>query len=271
MNIILFYITAVLYTLSTAVYTVYLITHRRGTLKGGKYLLIAGFVFHIFTVIARFFEAGYTPLTNLYESLSFFALLLILLFLIFEERYRIEILGSFVAPLSLLLIITASLFPKEIAPIPPSLQGALLPIHVTFALLGNAFFALAACAGVMYLIQEHYIKRRKLGSLYFILPSLEVLDELNRRCLIYGFPLLTIGIITGSIWAESVWGTYWSWDPKQVGSLITWLLYAILLHGRLTVGWRGRRAALYAIGAFAILISSYLVINLLSLGAHVFY
>ena len=169
------------------------------------------------------------------------------------------------------MIITASFLPKEIAPIPPTLQGILLPIHVTFALLGNAFFALAACVSVMYLIQEHYIKRKRLGGLYFILPSLELLDELNRRCLIYGFPLLTIGIITGSIWAEAVWGSYWSWDPKQIGSLVTWLLYAILLHGRLTVGWRGRRAALYAIGAFAILISSYLMINLLSLGAHAFY
>ncbi len=271
MNITLFYITAFLYALSTFVYIVHLITHRRTALKWGKHLLTSGFVFHILTVIVRFFEAGYTPLTNLYESLSFFALLLVLLFLIFEERYKIEVLGSFVAPLSLLLITTASFLPKEIGPIPPALQGVLLPIHVAFALLGNAFFALAACVSLMYLIQEHYIKKRKLGSLYFILPSLEVLDELNRRCLIYGFPLLTIGIITGSIWAEAVWGAYWSWDPRQIGSLITWLLYAILLHGRLTVGWRGRKAALYAIGAFTILISSYLIVNLLSLGAHVFY
>lgn len=268
MNILFFHITALIYTISTLVYIIYLITHRRQALWTAKKILLTGLITHIITVTSRFFEAGYTPVTNLHESLSFFALLIVLIFLIFQRR--IEVLGSFVAPLSLILLITASFLPKEIVPLSPVLESMWLPIHVTFAFLGNAFFALATCVGVMYLIQEHYIKKKRVGGLYFILPSLEVLDELNYKCLTYGFPLLTMGIITGSVWAEYAWGSYWSWDPREIWSLITWFLYAALLHGRLTVGWRGRKAALYAIAGFTILFSSFLTINLFAWGVHSF-
>ena len=108
------------------------------------------------------------------------------------------------------------------------------------AFLGNAFFALAFFLGIMYVIQDKYLKSRKLKGLYFILPSLDTLDELNYKCLQYGFPLLTAAIITGAIWSEYATGNYWQWKHRQVWSLITWFLYAALLHGRLTAGWRGK-------------------------------
>jgi cytochrome c-type biogenesis protein CcsB len=115
----------------------------------------------------------------------------------------------------------------------------------------------------MYLIQERFLKKKRLGSLYQKLPSLDVLDEINYRCLSFGFPLLTVAIITGAIWAETAWGTYWSWDPKETWSLITWFIYAALLHGRLTTGWRGRRAAVLAIVGFFVLLFTFLGVNLL--------
>ena len=115
----------------------------------------------------------------------------------------------------------------------------------------------------MYLIQEHFLKRRRLGPLYQKLPSLDILDEINYRCLTFGFPLLTVAIITGAIWAETAWGTYWSWDPKETWSLITWFIYAALLHGRLTTGWRGRRAAVLSIIGFFVLLFTFLGVNLL--------
>ena len=183
-------------------------------------------------------------MTNLHEALSFFAWATIGVYFLLHLKYRLEVLGAFISPVAVVLMVLASLFPKEIVPVEPVLNSFWLPIHVTLAIVGNAMFALGFAAGVMYLIQERQIKSKKIGAFYRRLPALKVLDDLNYRCLTWGFPFLTLGIITGSIWAESAWGTYWSWDPKQTWSLITWFLYAALLHGRLTVGWRGRRAAI---------------------------
>jgi cytochrome c-type biogenesis protein CcsB len=117
---------------------------------------------------------------------------------------------------------------------------------------------------------ERELKRKKLGAIFKRLPSLDVLDDINYRCLTIGFPLLTLGIITGSIWASFAWGSYWSWDPKEVWSLITWLLYAALLHGRMTVGWRGRKAAILAIVGFCAILFTFLGVNLLLPGLHTY-
>jgi cytochrome c-type biogenesis protein CcsB len=122
----------------------------------------------------------------------------------------------------------------------------------------------------MYLLMEKELKHKKMGAIFKRLPSLNVLDDINYRCLTIGFPLLTLGIITGSIWAEYAWGSYWSWDPKEVWSLITWLLYAALLHGRMTVGWRGRKAAILAIVGFCAILFTFLGVNLLLPGLHTY-
>ena len=113
-------------------------------------------------------------------------------------------------------------------------------------------------AGIMYLLMERELKTKKMGAIFKRLPSLNVLDDINYRCLTIGFPLLTLGIITGSIWAQNAWGSYWSWDPKETWSLITWFLYAALFHERMTVGWRGRRAAVLAILGFAAVLFTFL-------------
>jgi len=208
-------------------------------------------------------EAGYTPITNLHESLSFFAWSIVGVYLLLYLKYRLDVLAAFVSPLAAVLIILASLFPKEIIPVTPVLDSFWLPIHVIFAFTGDAMFALCFAVSVMYLIQEGQIKSKRIGPFYYRLPALQVLDDLNYRCLTFGFPLLTLGIITGSIWAESAWGSYWSWDPKETWSLITWFLYAALLHGRLTVGWRGRKAAIFSVLGFAVLVFTFLGVNLL--------
>ena len=125
----------------------------------------------------------------------------------------------------------------------PALQSRWLYVHTTLAFLGDAFFVIAFAGGVLYLVQERQLKRRHPGAFYHRLPSLDLLDRVNYRSLTIGFPLLTLGIITGAIWAENAWGSYWQWDPKETWSLITWFIYAALVHARLTVGWRGRKAA----------------------------
>lgn len=268
MNITLFYITAALYLSATFITTAYLIAHNDKILGIANKTILAGFVFHTITMISRWVEAGRPPFADLHEALTLFSWMLVAIYLLIRFRYRLAVLGAFVAPFALLLLITASFLPKEIIPLAPSLASWWLPIHVGLAFLGNAFFAMTFIFGIMYLIQERYLKSKKVGGLYFLLPSLDILDELGYKCLTYGFPLLTLAMITGAIWAEYVWGSYWSWEPRQTWSLITWFLYAALLHGRLTVGWRGRKAAVYSIIAFLILIGSFAVIKIFSWGAH---
>ncbi|HSH69916.1 MAG TPA: c-type cytochrome biogenesis protein CcsB, partial [Deferrisomatales bacterium] len=192
---------------------------------------------------------------------SFLGWCVVGMYLVLQLRYQLPSLGAFASPLALVFVLAAISLPGHIEPLPAALQTYWLPVHVTLLFIGDGAFSLAAVAGVMYLLQERQLKRKKLGALFHRLPNIDVLDELNYRCLTIGFPLLTMGIISGAIWAQQAWGTYWSWDPKETWSLITWLLYAALLHGRLTVGWRGRRAAVWAILGFASLLFTFLGVN----------
>ncbi len=270
MNIIFFQGAQIIYLLGTAVSLAFLITLRRGLSRLGTFALAGGFIVHSLALLWRYIEAGHTPITNLHESLSFFAWSIVGVYLLLHLRFRVDVLAAFISPMASVLMILASLFPKEIIPLAPVLESFWLPIHVTLAFVGDAMFALAFAAGLMYLIQEKQIKSKRIGLFYHRLPALKVLDDLNYRCLTFGFPLLTLGIITGSVWAESAWGTYWRWDPKETWSLITWFLYAALLHGRLTVGWRGRKAAIFAVSGFVVLVFTFLGVNLLLSGFHSF-
>ncbi len=268
MNALLFNVTLGIYFLATVTYLAYLVKPRDSLGRTSHWLISIGFLVHCAFTVDRYVEAGHTPITNLHEALSFFGLALVGTFIAFERRYKVFIIGSFVTPLAFVLMVVSSLFPSAITPLNPTLMSKWLAVHTTLAFLGYASFALAFGAGIMYLIQEHFLKSRKLGAMYQKLPSLEMLDEINYRCLTFGFPLLTFAIISGAIWAETAWGTYWSWDPKETWSLITWFVYAALLHGRLTTGWRGKRAAILAIIGFCILLFTFLGVNLLMPGLH---
>ncbi len=263
MNAILYYGTLTLYAAATITYLVFLLKPRPILGRVAHWLIAGGFIIHLTFTVARYFEAGHTPITNLHESLSFFSLTVIGVFIIFERKYHVFILGSFITPLALLLMLASSRYSAAIPQLPPALKSKWLFVHTTLAFLSYATFAVAFGAAIMYLIQERFLKKKRLGPLYQKLPSLDILDEINYRCLTLGFPLLTVAIITGAIWAETAWGTYWSWDPKETWSLITWLIYAALLHGRLTTGWRGRRAAYLSIAGFFILLFTFLGVNLL--------
>ena len=263
MNALLFYSTLAIYFVATVMYMVFLVNPREILGRAAHWLIAGGFIIHCAFTIARYVEAGHTPITNLHESLSFFSLTVIGVFIAFERKYHVFILGSFVTPLALLLMLASSLYPAAIPELPPALKSNWLFVHSTLAFLSYATFAVAFGSAIMYLIQEHFLKRKRLGPLYQKLPSLDILDEINYRCLTFGFPLLTVAIITGAIWAETAWGTYWSWDPKETWSMITWFIYAALLHGRLTTGWRGRRAAILSIVGFFFLLFTFLGVNLL--------
>jgi cytochrome c-type biogenesis protein CcsB len=229
-----------------------------------------GFVLHTANIIQRYVVAGYIPITNFHESTSFFSWSIVLIFFILQFRYKVSILCSFVMPIVFVLMLSSSMLPQEIKPLSPVLQSYWLTIHTVVAFLGNAAFALAFGVGTMYLVQEHYVKSKHLGGIFGRLPSLQTIDALNYKLITLGFPLLTLAIITGSLWAESAWGSYWRWDPREVWSLTTWFIYAIIVHARLVAGWRGRRAAILSIAGFLIILLTFFGIKLLRKGLHVF-
>ena len=268
MNALLFNSTLVIYALVTAVYLLYLLKPKESLGKAGLWLTVAGFFVHCGFTVNRYLEAGHTPITNLHESLSFFSLAVVGIFILFERRYRISILGSFMMPLALLIMVVSASFSSVIPPLNPALKSKWLAVHTIMAFIGYAAFAISFGVSIMYLIQSHFLKTRRLGSMFQKLPALDLLDDISYRCLTFGFPLLTFAIISGAIWAETAWGTYWSWDPKETWSLITWFIYAALLHGRMTTGWRGRKAAMLSIFGFVIMLFTFLGVNLLLPGLH---
>jgi cytochrome c-type biogenesis protein CcsB len=270
MDIQFFKFASFFYLFGTLAYLGYIIFLREPLSKLALIIVSIGFASHTLALITRYAEAGHTPVTNLYESLSFFAWMIIGVLLIVNLKYKVKILGAFITPIALILMLFAFTLPREILPLAPVLRSFWHPLHVVFAFLGNAIFALAFCCGVMYLIQEKQLKSKKLGAITKRLPPLKVLDDLNYQSLKFGFPLLTLGIITGAVWANYAWGRYWDWDPKETWSLITWLLYAALLHQRLTVGWRGRKAAIMAIAGFLAVLFTFLGVNLLLSGLHTY-
>ncbi len=261
MNLIFLRIAIFLYVLATAGQIAHLVTLKDGVRKVANWLTAAAFAAHTVVLFVRFFEAGYTPVTSLHESLSFFGWCVVGLFLLFQLRYSLPSIGAFATPVALLMLIGAASTSGAINALPPALQSLWLPVHTIVLFVSYGAFALAAVVGVMYLLQERQLKRKRLGALFHRLPNLDVLDEISYRCLTIGFPTLTFGIITGAAWANSAWGTYWSWDVKETWSLITWFLYAGLLHGRFTIGWRGKRAAWWSIVGFGAVIFTFLGVN----------
>ena len=270
MHTALLKITALFYLAGSIAYVYFIFKLEERAAKVGRMLLMIGVILHGVGFVSRYFAAGYTPITSLFESLTFSAFAIVGVFLAFELRYNLRVLGAFVAPLAFAFSVFAAFLPGEVRTLAPALNSYWLPVHVIMLFFGNAVFAVAFGAAIMYLLMERELKRKKLGPIFKRLPSLDVLDDINYRCLTIGFPLLTLGIITGSIWAEYAWGSYWSWDPKEVWSLITWLLYAALLHGRMTVGWRGRKAAILAIVGFCAILFTFLGVNLLLPGLHTY-
>lgn len=270
MELILFELALTFYFAATIVSVLELFKGTKTTSGIMLSLSVIGFILHTANIIARYLISGHIPIANMHEASSFFSWCIVLLFFFFEYRYKLGLLGSFIMPMVFILMLSSSMLPRKIEPLSPVLQSYWMWIHTVFAFIGNAAFAMAFGIGIMYLLQEHYVKSKHLGGLFKRLPSLQILDEINYRLITLGFPLLTLAIITGALWAENAWGRYWRWDPKEVWSLITWFIYALVLHVRLTVGWRGKRAAILSIIGFCAVLFTFFGVNLLLKGLHSF-
>lgn len=220
--------------------------------------LLIGFVLHTGALTARFIDEGFAAVALMGEALLFKSWLMVGLYLLIQLKYRLTVLGGIIAPLAFLMCLAAFAFGRTEGEIPPGLESAWLPVHVTLAFLGNALFAIAFGVSLIYLLQERHLKHKKMSALMKRFPSLESLDRINYLLLVWGFPLMTLGILTGSIWAGIHWGNYWSWEPRQIASGIAWLFYGMILHGRITAGLRGKKAALLTMFGFCVVLGYFL-------------
>ena len=233
-------------------------------------LLGAAVLFHTLDLVIGALKAGNIPVTNFAQSLSFLAWLTAIVSFVVMLRMRMQVLGAFVAPGVLAAVGAAMLLTRRgRLVIPDNLRSAWLPVHVTLAFLGDALFVVAAGVSLAYLVHESRLKaKRPLSPAGQTMPSLEKLDRINYRLLEWGFVMLSLGIVSGALWAEASWGHFWSWEPQELWSLITWLLYAGLLESRVAAGWRGRRAAALTLAVFTVLLGSFLSVSLLFPGKH---
>lgn len=236
--------------------------------KIGFFVLVTGFLCNTAGIIARWIESynmgyGHAPFSNMYESLVFFSWTVAALYIFVEIKYKEKILGAFATPLMFLAIAYASFatgIGDKISPLIPALKSNWLIAHVITCFLGYSGFAVGFGLSIMYLTKpDDSVKKGLLAKL----PSQGIIDELTHQMIMFGFLFLTIGIITGAVWANSAWGTYWSWDPKETWSLITWLIYAIMLHLRMMRGWHGKKIAWVSIIGFMAVLFTYFGVNLL--------
>jgi cytochrome c-type biogenesis protein CcsB len=221
-------------------------------------------------LLMRGIQAGNIPVTNFAQSLVFLAWLTALAGLVVIVRLRMPVIGAYVAPIVFVVLsVEAATMRQARLTMPQSLRSAWLPVHVTLALLGYALFVLAAGVSLVYLVYEKRLKaKRPLLPTDEHTPSLEKLDRINYRLLGWGFLMLSLAIVAGSIWADATWGHFWSWEPAESWTLVIWFLYAGLLESRLTVGWRGRRAAALTIAVFTVLVGSFVGVSLMAPGKH---
>lgn len=231
-------------------------------------LLLAGFVIHSFALLTRFFQEGFAGVAVTNYALLFYGWLMVGSYLLVQLKYRLTMLGGIIAPLAFLITFSSFAVGRGGGDIPPALQTYWLPVHVTFAFLGNAVLALAFGVSLIYVLQERHLKHKKMTALMQRFPPLESLDRLNYVLLVWGFPLMTLGILTGSLWAGIYWGKYWSWDPRQISSALAWLLYGALLHARLTAGLRGKKAAILTMFGFCVVLGYFLWGDLLFPSRH---
>ncbi len=273
LNVRLFDLTTLLFGVASVNYVAALYGKKETIARIGTWFCIAAAVVSTAAIGVRWAESyqmgiGRIPVTNLYESLVFFAWSVNLFYLVVEWKYKSRTFGAFVMPIAFGTMLFALTNESSIQPLVPALQSYWLHAHVITCFVGYAAFAVSAGVAVMFLMKAKREERKVTGGVVGLFPSTKILDDLVYKSIVWGFPFLTAGIITGAAWANYAWGTYWSWDPKETWSLIVWLVYAAFLHARVTRGWHGRRAAILSIIGFLATIFCYLGVNLVLSGLH---
>lgn len=259
LNLMIFYITTVIYLIFAL-----LSFSKRINERYPLFLLIPVLAIHSTGLIVRWVESyemgfGHAPLSNYYESLIFFTWCITSVSLIFWRRIKGSKILSFALLGSFLIMAYANFSPgveREIRPLVPALKSNWLHLHVITCFLSYAFFFLSFLCGLAYLLKDHEKK------------TMRKIEDINYLAVGLGFVFLTMGILSGSVWAHYAWGSYWSWDPKETWSLITWIVYAFFLHARFVRGWPGKRMAYVSVIGFLFVLFTYFGVNFLLSGLH---
>jgi ABC-type uncharacterized transport system permease subunit len=250
----LFVTTAVLYAVSSALYVLFLARGAEPTARWAARVLALAVVCHVVFVGGTLFHGGQLAppvhqtllesTADIHQALAVMSLLTVLVFLVtVRTRARLRVLGAFITPVTLLLFMGAA-FRRGVGTVPEGVRSAILPVHVAVNVLGLVAFALAFAAALAYLIQERQVRRKQLGGLFQRLPALDVLDSLGLRAVLVGFPLLTVGVVTGTVWAVRRSPDAFVLSAAQGFGLLAWILFATVLLLRVAAGWRGRKAAI---------------------------
>jgi cytochrome c-type biogenesis protein CcsB len=254
-------LTLVFYAVGALHVLVQVLTRKHALKRGTVAAVLAGFVLHTAALSQRWTEAGHFPAVGLHDGASFLAWAVILGFLLVYVRTSVDALGLVAYPTAFALVLVANLT-QAVAKNDPILRGLFLPIHTTLALLGFAALFVAFGMGLLYLVQEHELKSRSPKAFYYMAPSLERCDTISGRSVAVGFTFLTLAIVTGLLWSHNARGRYWSWDAKELSSLVAWGLYVALLVARYRNGWGGRQAALLGIAGFVAVVYTFAVMAL---------
>lgn len=245
---------------------------------GVRLSVFVGFVLHTNSLLVSWIKLGHFPIINLKEVCSFIAWALVGYYLLVIRRYKARALPIFVLSAAAALLVFSLHLPAPEGPLPSSLASALaddtlthfiLPIHVALLLFSYAAFVVTVGCGAMYLIQERALKAKRFGAAFRWLPALNTCDEIGQHSMTAGFVTLTLGIVAGMFWGREHDGRFWHNDPKEVMTLVTWVVYLAMVHYRLTAGWRGRRVAWLAIGGFVAVLITFIGARAMG-GYHVF-
>ena len=262
---ILFTLTMVVYFGAMAGYFLFLAMKKEGAGKAAVILQAAALALHTAALVLRGIAAGRLPMTNQYEFATCFAWALALVSLLFIRKYRFPVLGVFAMPVVFLIMGYAAMQSRDIKPLMPALQSGWLAFHVSTAIIAYGAFGVSAALGAFFLLRGRI---REGSFLDKHIPGEKKLDLIAYRSVCLGLLFLTLTILTGAIWAERAWGSYWSWDPKETWSLVTWIIYAVYLHLRLRRGWKGKAAAVFAVAGFICVIFTYIGVNTFLPGIH---
>lgn len=262
-NVMFFVMALFFYAVSTLAHVACWVGESRSGSKYARPTLWAAVVLHGLAIVLRWIEAGYAPLSNGFEAFSFYAWGLSLFYVLVPLLRRYDALGVFITPIALLSILIASILPKRIEPLVPVLQSHWLPVHVGISFAAYAMFSLAFVAALSYLFKLHALKQPGRWLWARKLPPLETAETLQRRTAVVGLVLMTGALVSGSLWAEKAWGIVWPWEPQQVASLVTWLIYALYFYVRHTAGWRDHRSAWLLVAGFVSVLVTFVGADLL--------
>jgi len=292
LSLVFFTFSFVFYILTTALYLGYWVFKKKWLGQTATAMAFVALMSTSMILISRAGESGHAPFSNLWESMMLFVWATNAGYLLMEYKHKFRSIGIVVMALESLAMLSALMLPyrfKSVEPLNPALQNkwhwmtdllstwglekyaiGWLDFHVFTTFIGYAGFAISFGLSILYLIKEKSEEKSQRSSLVESFPPARTLDELSYRAIAWGFPFLAVGIVSGAVWANYAWGTYWSWDPKETWSLITWFIYAAYLHARVTRGWRGKRAAYISIAGFLAVIFLYWGVSFVLPGLHAY-